>query len=105
MTEITKLITVYLATAAGFDPTLSNAELSNSEVIIFPNPVSSVLNVSNNSLQDLKISIYDITGKLIKSKESNSQNIELDVRQNRTGVYFVNVASETKSSTYKIVKE
>jgi hypothetical protein len=105
MTELTKLVAAFMATKAVVVPSLSNEEFISSEVQVFPNPVSSILTIRNNKLFDLSITILDINGKLIQSKSSNQSTIEIDVKNNTSGIYFVSVLSETKSSIYKIVKK
>jgi len=104
MTELTKLVTAYMATKAGINNQLSVVEFSDSELHVFPNPVASVLKINNNNGQNLDIRINDINGKLVTSKASNQRLIEINVENHNTGIYFVNVISETKSSTFKIVK-
>jgi hypothetical protein len=47
----------------------------------------------------------DITGKVIYSKKSNQRDIEIDVENNNSGIYFVKVVSEINRSIFKIVKE
>ncbi len=105
MTEITKLVIAYMATEAGLIPSLSIEEFSNSELQVFPNPVSSILKIRNNNLLNLTITINDITGNVIHSEKSNQRDIEINIENNNTGIYFVNIASELKSSIFKIVKE
>jgi hypothetical protein len=105
MTEITKLITAYLATEAGLIPSLSVDVFSNSELHVFPNPVSSSLKIKNSNLLNLTITMNDITGKVIYSEKSNQRDIEIDVENNNSGIYFVKVVSEINRSIFKIVKE
>ena len=105
MTELTKLVTAYVATKAVINNALSVNAFSTSELQVFPNPVSSILNIKNNSEEDLTITINDITGKGIQFLKSSQKDIKIDVSNDDTGVYFVNVASKTKSSTFKIAKE
>lgn len=105
MTEITKLVTAYMASEAGLIPSLSVEVFSNSELQVFPNPVSSVLKIKNSNLVNLAITINDITGKVIHSEKSNQHDIEIDVENKSSGIYFVKVASKVKASIFKIVKE
>jgi len=105
MTELTKLVTAYVATKAVINNALSVNAFSASELQVFPNPVSSILNIKNNSEEDLLITINDITGKVIQSLKSSQKDIKIDVSNDDVGIYFVNVASKTKSSTFKIAKE
>ena len=84
---------------------LSTEEFSNTEVSVFPNPVISILTVQNSAEFELTITINDISGKIIKTLMSQRVNIEIDFEQESSGVYFVNIASKTKSSTFKILKD
>jgi len=84
---------------------LSTEEFSTTEVNVFPNPVTSILKIDNFTEKALKITINDISGKIINTLVSQKERIEIDLENESTGVYFVNIASKTKSSTFKIIKE
>ena len=84
---------------------LSTEEFTKSEISLYPNPVRSVLKIENFKVLDLTITINDITGKEITSISSKEPIIEIDLVGNANGVYFVNVSSTTKASSFKIVKE
>ncbi|MCA0132583.1 M28 family peptidase [Winogradskyella alexanderae] len=84
---------------------LSTEKFTSKEISIYPNPVHSILKVENFYNQDLYITINDISGKVVSVIESNESLIELNLSRNSNGVYFVNVSSDKKASSYKIVKE
>lgn len=85
--------------------TLSNEQFDNADIKIYPNPVSSVLKIENQSGNEITIKICDISGKVFKTIETLKQEHTIDFEDVSTGVYFVTVSSSSKSSTYKIVKE
>ena len=84
---------------------LNTKEFTTSEILVYPNPVSSVLKVENNTGLDVDILINDISGKVIHSSKSKNASIEIDVKNKATGIYFVTISSNLKSSTFKILKE
>lgn len=84
---------------------LNVEEFTASEILVYPNPVSSILKVENNLGLDVNILVNDITGKVIHSSKSTDGSIEIDVKNEATGVYFVTVSSKSKSSTFKILKK
>ena len=84
---------------------LSFEEFSDEDIQIHPNPISSVLNIENNSHFELEISIFDINGKKIFKSHSGNSTIQIDIKNNASGIYFLKLKSEAKSSIYKFVKE
>ncbi|WP_296311144.1 M28 family peptidase [Winogradskyella sp. UBA3174] len=84
---------------------LSTDEFLVSEIQVYPNPVVSILKVENATLQDLTITINDVSGKLINTTDSNKAYTEINLENNTTGIYFVTITSKLKSATFKIVKE
>lgn len=84
---------------------LSTEEFSNIEVNVFPNPVTSVLKIDNFTKKALKITVNDISGKIITTLMSKKEHISINLENESSGIYFVNIASMTKSSTFKIIKE
>tara|TARA_Y100000815_G_scaffold25248_1_gene21192 strand:- start:151 stop:1539 length:1389 start_codon:yes stop_codon:yes gene_type:complete len=84
---------------------LSFEEFSDEDIQIHPNPTSSILNIENNSHSELEISIFDINGKTIFKSHSGNSTIQIDIKNNASGIYFLKLTSEAKSSIYKFVKE
>jgi hypothetical protein len=81
-------------------------EQSISDISISPNPsVNGLFNLDmENSISKATVSVYNIIGKMILTKEvtsSGKQNIDLSNESN--GVYFVNVKTASSSITKKII--
>lgn len=79
--------------AAGFIEEQSLHSVFNSKILIYPNPASSYL-VIHFPLPVRNIKIFDITGKLVRSKElevKNSQECRIDFYGIKNGVYFIKV--------------
>lgn len=74
---------------------------------IYPNPVSSTLifNIKENG-KSYKVSIYDISGKLVKTEKLSAlRNPNIDVSNLESGVYMIKVISENFTISRKIIKE
>lgn len=84
---------------------LSTEEFSPNEIKVFPNPVSSVLKINNFTESEIDIIINNISGKVIEKINSQKAYLEIEFDDAASGVYFVNIKSKNKASTYKIVKE
>lgn len=85
--------------------TLGLQSIVDNEILIYPNPVKNELHIDMDSARDLNITIYDVSGKLVIVKNIQDQTNTIQLKSLAKGIYFVNVKSSEKSSTFKIVKE
>lgn len=75
------------------------------DIKLFPNPVSSHLIVEYERI-DFEFEVLDITGKEISlAKEKFNNKTIFDTQKLSSGIYFLNVKSETSSKAFKFVKE
>lgn len=80
--------------------TLGTTEiLSQNKPYIYPNPTSGIfhLNLEKNS----KITLYDQSGKLVKSTEVAKGENKVDITELPEGIYLM----RTDSESYKIIKK
>jgi PKD repeat protein len=91
--------------------TNSTRDLDNfGKIELFPNPTSSDITVKMNiqSEQELEISISDVAGKRILTKNQSinagEQTVNLDVNDLIPGVYFLQMRSEKGAKSLKFVK-
>lgn len=95
-------------TEMGF--TLSSAPTSNIVGVdknelsfgMYPNPAEAVLNI-NGAFSEAEITLMDRTGRIIST--SKTSNGKISVADLETGVYFVKVSAEGKTSTKTFVKK
>lgn len=82
----------------------STADLANSEVIIYPNPLSDVLRVSSNTDVVEGLWIIDISGK-IRYSQTNLHSAEISIHPALpSGMYFLTVLTHSnKRITQKLV--
>ncbi|WP_397298945.1 endonuclease [Nonlabens ulvanivorans] len=79
----------------------STASLEDNAFInltIYPNPSSGVFHFNNDELIE-DVTVYDVSGRRIKSNYSNNDGLII----NHTGIYFVNVMSQGQSKTFKVI--
>lgn len=78
---------------------IKDSKAAVKEVSVYPNPATDFIQI--NSLSTVKsIEIYDETGKLIKT-ETNGNRI--DVKGLPSGVYMVNIKTEGRNFTEKVI--
>ncbi len=90
-----------------FDATLSVKSNELKNISVFPNPMSSEVNLSWNRSEDVNIKIYNSTGKLVYFSKNQSliNNLKIDVSNYASGLYFVRVNNSKGELTVKILKE
>lgn len=109
LTISTELSTAFTNTCfGGYVVSVDELENSKNDIRIYPNPTSSVINVT--ALQPSlsfgnKIDVLAITGELIFSENLNKKITSIDLSQYPTGVYILNISSNNSTRSYKVIKE
>lgn len=81
-------------------------ESQNSEITIFPSPVSDVLKISNPLHLLLSYQLYDIAGKLILEKmQSEKSVIDIKTHAIKPGVYILLIDQNSKQKSIRIIKQ
>lgn len=75
-----------------------------SRVNVYPNPFSTVINVSA-AAPISEIKIMDMSGRLVKSVNPGTAALQLDLSGFTGGIYFLSIESGDKVVTHKIVKQ
>ncbi len=78
----------------------SSLNLSGSDVIIYPNPVSEYLNIEIGTPKRLKYSIINNFGQIIQNGELNSKSSQISIRTLPQGFYSV-ILQDGESSVSK----
>ncbi len=91
-------------------PGASIAELNEFVAIAYPNPTSDLLNIKLSAARDLgkvKTSLFDMTGRLVRSEvaESNGQSARytLDLTSVPNGTYYLDVLSVAGSKRQRVI--
>lgn len=86
--------------------TVNIQELESNNFSFYPNPVSSVLNIKNETIINT-ISVLDLNGRsLLDNSSVNNINSSLDVSELNAGIYFIQLMDENGLvSTQKFIKQ
>lgn len=107
--EVTYYINITNANGARTG-TESVAEVDTEFASVAPNPVTRTLTttIKRAKGQIIKLNFTDMTGRLLWEKEvtptANEHHEQVDVSNQPTGVYFMQVVSPSKRATLKVVK-
>ena len=75
--------------------------------VVYPNPSNGKVTVSMTTSEQVKIELHDINGRIIYQSNFNSEgsifNKELDFGNVQSGIYFLNVETEGKKSSRRII--
>lgn len=72
---------------------------------IYPNPTTGIINFNFLNSDVEKISILDVTGKIIIEKSVNSQTDNIDISNYANGLYLIKLQTDKELFTKKIIKK
>lgn len=85
---------------------LGNEEFQASEMSVFPNPATNVINVSNPDALVNGVTITDLNGRTVKTvKLAGVSEAQISVSDLSAGMYLMNITSDKGAVTKKIVKQ
>ncbi|MQP25783.1 T9SS type A sorting domain-containing protein [Flavobacterium sp. LMO8] len=83
--------------------TLSTSDFENSTISFYPNPAKDIVNFSASDTIEI-ISLYNLLGQEVLSKEINSNEFKLDISSQPSGTYIAKINSNGKSESVKLIK-
>lgn len=83
--------------------TLSTSNFENSTISFYPNPTNNIVNFSSPETIEI-ISLYNLLGQEVLSKEINSNEFKLDISSQPSGTYIAKINSKGKSQSIKLIK-
>ena len=81
---------------------LSVSAVAVSHSIVYPNPATTSVNVKSAANIQM-IELYDVQGRMLEMKKTNSKWVSIDISDKNAGIYFLKVTSDKGSNTEKIV--
>lgn len=82
---------------------ISEAALSG-KASIYPNPVENILQIKNENKMS-EITVYDLTGKVLKKVLVNAEHSELNLSELSSGNYLLKIKEKETEKIYKIIKK
>lgn len=88
-----------------FDTFLDRKSFEKSSLYLYPNPISDILNIKNDSELTIDgVNLYSVNGNLLLSQKSSLE--QLSLTNFPTGMYFLKVHfSNNTETTYKVLKK
>lgn len=87
---------------------INDNTLTNSSIALYPNPTYNTVTLSNrNNIELVKVDIYDITGRLIKSVDLKTMGTEksINVSSFASGQYLVMIQGRNSQITKQLIKK
>ena len=79
--------------------------MEETDVEIYPNPARDFIKLSAVSCQLSVVKIYNTFGILLEEIEMDSDEMTINVSDYKSGIYFINIQTETGSLVTKFVKD
>jgi hypothetical protein len=74
-------------------------------VRLYPNPVESTLTIDRNSSDEVVIELYNISGVLVGTTNTEKATTTIDVKTLSPGTYFIRVTGVNNTTTHKFIKQ
>jgi len=82
---------------------LDLAENRSQQVTLYPNPSRGSFTVSWFDNLETKIDLFDLQGRIVLSKTTNANSVELDIHEFSDGIYLISIENESTKLIKKIV--
>lgn len=89
-------------------PVSAEHNIANGSLLVYPNPVSNYLTIEYIALDVKSISIYNIMGSQLDYRnnlEGSIGQIDIDLSQYQSGIYFIEVKTQQGNEVIKIQKD
>lgn len=85
---------------------LSTNEFISAKFSTYPNPATNTVTISNKeNIMVSEIAITDINGRVVKNlKVNNLSEVQMNVSELNSGVYFMNITTENGKAVKKFIK-
>jgi len=78
---------------------------ASSMISIYPNPASEKINVDLTGVASGQLVIIDLSGKTVRTESLVSSHSVIDISELPSGIYSVNVTTESTSSNFQVIKK
>ena len=88
--------------SSAIEGNLSVNEVINNNIVIYPNPANSVINISSNNSDIHSFHLYNAIGELMLTKsELNSKSITINRNELKSGIYISKITDENGNSVVR----
>ncbi|WP_046745322.1 T9SS type A sorting domain-containing protein [Kordia zhangzhouensis] len=82
-----------------FDP------ITTTEISVYPNPSKGIFNVNLGAMSEANMTVLDITGKTVYTKNTTSTVETLNLSKYAKGIYFLKIENKERTVTKKLIIE
>lgn len=84
---------------------ISVDEVADADLSAYPNPTRGAFTLHTGN-EDLKVvNVYNVSGQLVEALESSATKVDIDLSAYASGLYYVELQSETLKQSFKVIKE
>lgn len=83
---------------------LQNKTALNNELLVFPNPGSGLFIIAGLE-NGATIEVHNILGEVIYNTQAESDKVQLDLLEQKNGIYFIKCSVNGQTYSHKIIKE
>ena len=85
---------------------LGTNDFALESVTLYPNPTSAILNIKSPNTMVSSVTVYDLRGRVVLTKTNlNSNNIQLDLSELNSTMYFIEINTDDGKVTKRIMKD
>ena len=105
--DLTKSAQITASSSSANEEKLFEAELSNLDIRIYPNPTKDVLKVEIPDIGDIKptLVVYNLQGKQLVHKTVSNQISTINLSVHPAGMYIMKIVNGQESLDWKIIKD
>ena len=81
------------------------SEITENNISVYPNPANDFVKLSAVSGQLSVVKVYNCLGMMVEEIEVNANEVEINISEYNTGIYFINVQTENGNLVKKVVKK
>jgi len=74
-------------------------------ISVYPNPTTSLVNITSNEISDYEVQITDVNGSRLTQQSSTGNQAQVDFSTYSNGIYFMSILKNNKIQTFKIIKK
>jgi len=71
---------------------------------VYPNPTNGNLNIELNTSSQKSVQVVDVTGRVVVAAQTTGTNLQVDLSNVASGVYYVRIQSEQDSQVIKVIR-
>ncbi|WP_298221557.1 T9SS type A sorting domain-containing protein [Flavobacterium sp.] len=79
-------------------------QVENKSVSIAPNPTKNKITITSKG-NITSVQLFDVQGRILETMTASAEQLDFDLSQKTTGVYFVKIITEKGTKTEKIIKQ